>query len=1002
MKSVSVFLLVVCLSVLPQLGAKGNDLEPSGRNASSVAPRQQQAQPDKGSPAIRQLRAKLVANPGDNLARLQLTQLLFAEGSYADAAAEGEKALSTFRDRASLYYQVGESYRQLKKYKEALQYLEQGYTIAKIPFADLTAAYGLVLVHAGRTQEASAILRKAAQLDPGFISKTIADGEKGLKENDTEDATDDFLAVLLLDRTKLTPEQVLFVQFNHDFKAFVESKDPAAATSSFVDNVKKKFGGSLDYDELASLFTCLVTTKETGQARNLYNETILLKKETVNQDTLDREFLGLAYGCSNACPELAVKIRIAFIRTVKSLYGLNEEDARAIYALHEFVLKQGLVNAASEITAALVNEPVLPRNRYVRLADAFLRYKKNDDAVATFGFMLKKKSLDKSGYSGDLTRIYSDFLKDQKNDAAQALMKEINELDETNVNATYAKLAEIFTREGQAEKSIGILQKLIQTDPTNVGLSVKLGEAFFAKERYDDVIASFANVRTKEGKRFLANAYERKYMLAEANRTWEELRTMTNDPKETAEAKKHIDDNLIAMMNPDFARLKAEANKPKAAPEKFRIVIDSPADGFQTATTSVEVTGRFLGAVTLQDVRVNGKSVGTSRGMKAVESAGQPSSAQDAAKNGLPFTYIVSLVQGKNEISLDAVAANGDSAQTKITVTMGSAPVKPMTIEEADGIRQTKAYAVIIGVARYQDAGIKSLNYTVNDADELANALTDPSYGGFKKENVTVLVNENATTKNIKKAIGVDLKRAPDDGVAVVFFAGHGAPEGEKTYWLTYDTDPTSLYASALSNDEVVDMLNRINTRRVVTFIDACYSGASITTTKSTRAVLIEDPFKAFEGSGRIAITSSDGREQSLEDPKLKHGIFTYRLIEAIKGKADYNGDGIVMADEIARYVKETVPNDARERSHKQDPVVVANYSGYIPLSRNPENVLKNSKIMQVQVFTNLYRDGKIDGSTLKKIREIIEGDDERAKKPIRDYLNKVFTLSDLLDIIGH
>jgi hypothetical protein len=288
----------------------------------------------------------------------------------------------------------------------------------------------------------------------------------------------------------------------------------------------------------------------------------------------------------------------------------------------------------------------------------------------------------------------------------------------------------------------------------------------------------------------------------------------------------------------------------------------------------------------------------------------------------------------------------------------------------------------------------------VNDAKSLYDVLTDPNYGGFKKENVTLLTDQEATTANIKKAIGADLKRAPEDGIAIVFFAGHGAPEGEQTYWLTYDTDPSSLYASTLSNDDVVNMLSRINTKRVVTFIDACYSGASVTTSKSTRA-FVEDPFKAFEGSGRMTITSSDGREQSLEDEKLKHGIFTYRLLEALKGKADYNGDGIVMADEVARYIKEHVPNDARERSHKQDPVVVANYTGYIPISRNAENVLKNSRIIQVQHFMGLYREGKIDGTSYKKIKDIIESDNDSAKKPIRDYFDKILTLKDLVELIG-
>jgi tetratricopeptide (TPR) repeat protein len=762
----------------------------------------------------------------------------------------------------------------------------------------------------------------------------------------------------------------------------------------------------LDYDELSAAFACMITAKQIDQARNLYNETIKMRSETVHQDTLDKKFLSMAYNLSNDCPDILKKVRIAFIRSMKSMYDLTDDEVKPIYSLHDFILQQGLVTSASEVSATLTNSSNTRQLRYVYLADTFLRFKKTDDAVGTFSLMQNKKGLDKFGYAPDLASMYGKLLKDQKTTEARELMTQVSSINESDINASYAKLAEIFTKAGDADKAVTILQKLLVNDPTNVSLSIKLGEAYFAKGSYDDIIGTFANVKTKEGRKYLAQAYEKKYLMSEANRTWDEYRKLTSDPKEISEAKKHIDDNLIMMMNPDYARLRAEANRPKivtpVSTEKFSIVLDSPKDGFQTAATTVELTGKILGAVTLQDVKINGKSVGTPRGMKAAEPQAQQQGGTESVPSGLPFTYVTTLTQGKNQIKIEAIAANGDTAEKQVTVLM-NAPVaaKPMSIEEADGIRQTKAYAVIIGIAEYQDPGIKRLNYTVDDATELAKVLTDSNYGGFKKENVTVLVNKDATTKNIKKAIGTELKRAPEDGLAIVFFAGHGAPEGEKTYWLTYDTEPQDLYASALSNDEVADMLGRISTKRVVTLIDACYSGASITASKGTRAVLVDDPFKAFEGTGRIAITSSDGREQSIEDPKIKHGIFTYRLIEAIKGKADYNTDGIVMADEIAKYIKETVTADARQLSHKQVPKVISDYTGYIPVSRNPENVLKNSRLAQIQVFEKLFYEDKISAATYKKIKEIVNGNDDKQKRKIVDYFNKDLELEDLIKFVN-
>ncbi|HET9129576.1 MAG TPA: hypothetical protein VFO86_01435, partial [Terriglobia bacterium] len=336
--------------------------------------------------------------------------IMFNAKMYPDVIAEGEKALAAFPDRASLYYQVGESYRQLKKYQEAFTMLERGYKVTKTPFSDFSASYALMLLHFGKTQEATVVLRNAAKTDSGFVAKRLESGNREFQANDMQDAAEEYECVLILNKTKLTPEQTLFVQFNVDFANLVATRDSAAVTASFVDFIKKKLGERLDYDEYASAFMCMITTKRLDEARNLYNETIVLKGDAVNQDTLDRRFLNLAYSLAGDCPNILLRIRIAFIRAVKSMYGLSEEEAKPVYALHEFVLSQGLVSAAAEITGGLLKGVVSPQDRYVRLADAFLRYRKVDDAVGTFDLMVRKKKLDKSGYGGDLTKLYAGLL----------------------------------------------------------------------------------------------------------------------------------------------------------------------------------------------------------------------------------------------------------------------------------------------------------------------------------------------------------------------------------------------------------------------------------------------------------------------------------------------------------------------------------------------------------------------------------------------------------------
>ena len=62
-------------------------------------------------------------------------------------------------------------------------------------------------------------------------------------------------------------------------------------------------------------------------------------------------------------------------------------------------------------------------------------------------------------------------------------------------------------------------------------------------------------------------------------------------------------------------------------------------------------------------------------------------------------------------------------------------------------------WALVVGIGHFTDAKFRSLNYTAADATAFAAALKDPSIGGFPADNVHVLTDDQATTKNIKEEL---------------------------------------------------------------------------------------------------------------------------------------------------------------------------------------------------------------------------------------------------------
>jgi uncharacterized caspase-like protein len=332
--------------------------------------------------------------------------------------------------------------------------------------------------------------------------------------------------------------------------------------------------------------------------------------------------------------------------------------------------------------------------------------------------------------------------------------------------------------------------------------------------------------------------------------------------------------------------------------------------------------------------------------------------------------------------------------------------VKPSKIEKILSPPQIgNYYAVVIGIGNYQDDRIPKLKYTTVDAGEIYKILTDPHYGNFPENQVKFLIDEQATYNNIKSAIGTWLKRnTRKNDTVIIFFAGHGAPEDEKTYWVTYNANIDDLYGTALSNDEIADMLDRVEAKKMIAFLDSCYSAATVNRTDKKRSImLVKDPFLKFKGKGRVIITSSDGKEQSVEIDKFGHGIFTYYLLKALKGDADKNRDGYIELDEVWDYVKYRVTDTARKYGSTQTPMLDGSYSAGIVLSKHPERLKKlyleaerekkeKELASRIARLTELYSNGEITSNQFDKAVKILKS--EKKNKLLDDFLADKISLT--------
>ena len=327
-------------------------------------------------------------------------------------------------------------------------------------------------------------------------------------------------------------------------------------------------------------------------------------------------------------------------------------------------------------------------------------------------------------------------------------------------------------------------------------------------------------------------------------------------------------------------------------------------------SVSVEDKNRPLTAI---QVFVNGKRLDSD----AMQNLSAPRSlrmenAQLLVGKGekkIEFSLTVDIDNGKNRIEI--VASNGYSEARKHI---------DVAYEAASGeiIPPPKLWILAIGVNKYINPSIPSLNYCVNDARGIIEAFRQQEGKRYAKVNFLLIADGETlepTAKNIRDSFKF-LSEASSQDVVLLFIAGHGVSgKNDAFYYLPKDAsfaaDGELRESEAISSSEIFSVLNARGNRLV--FIDACHSGGL---SNKTGSVNNEKLIRSLLDSNAFIFTSSRGSELSQEKDTYKHGIFTYALIQGLNGNAS-SASGRISMMELGAYVSREVKNIT---NNKQNP----------------------------------------------------------------------------------
>jgi hypothetical protein len=297
------------------------------------------------------------------------------------------------------------------------------------------------------------------------------------------------------------------------------------------------------------------------------------------------------------------------------------------------------------------------------------------------------------------------------------------------------------------------------------------------------------------------------------------------------------------------------------------------------------------------------------------------------------FERAVSIESGVSALIIEA--KDGAGNLTRLTL-----PLDPHPLPPPDGRFTGRKFAVIIGVSRYRDESINDLQFADADARDVRDFLRRPEGGGFKPDDILYLENEQATVESVNAALDRILSQAGPDDLILLFIAGHGGPDPyapQNLYYVMHDTRLTDLPRTALPMTILQEKLSLARARRALIFIDTCHS-AGLTGMGPAGGRGLENNLinlysaKLFKEEGRAAITSSDVNELSYENKRWGggHGVFTYALLEGLRGQADANADSLITAGEVFAYVRDRV---RLETGFKQNPRSLYDFSGDFTLA---------------------------------------------------------------------
>jgi tetratricopeptide (TPR) repeat protein len=255
--------------------------------------------------------------------------------------------------------------------------------------------------------------------------------------------------------------------------------------------------------------------------------------------------------------------------------------------------------------------------------------------------------------------------------------------------------------------------------------------------------------------------------------------------------------------------------------------------------------------------------------------------------------------------------------------------------------------ALVIAVSDYNY--LESIEFCKNDGQEMYIVLKKNGYDIPDNCRLIGYV-DSQRLKNAIYDFFTNEYNKPDDTL-VLYYSGYCVLNMWGSLFLApSDMDSDQPFKSGFHFDDLINLMLACNSLRVVTILDIYFSrlqtskgftdiGGEEATTRIANNIFEKQSEKLKQGVGRCLLAASQGYEEAYDTQEKGHSIFTYYLLEGLKGhKNAVNDEGNVTFDILTHFIRRNIESLISKKRPKQSPIIKEEASsGEIVLTGYPE-----------------------------------------------------------------